>query len=244
MNEFFIEPEWLAAVYGRKLFYPAAGNDIQEPLAAFRDQIDEFHFCDPYYPQGLSIPRALADGDGLKFVEREAEGTPSAAMEGRRTDDGRSYRFLAPSRLVETYQRDDGSLIKVGRRRGFGQIALSEFSPGSIGVFIHRGDSPGESGSNVYFFSNKKARYEPCGNLFTKLMLRLSDKALVVSDGSNMSLAKLKRRYRAARFEGREQYESYKDHPFDLGGFQWTCIGWLGSQGRRVSLVWGVTRNT
>jgi hypothetical protein len=116
-------------------------------------------------------------------------------------------------------------LIKVVRRRGFGQIALSEFAPGSIGVFIHRGDSPGESGSNVYFFSDLNSRHEPCGHLFPKLVRGVSDKALVISDGSNVRFNMLKRQCRLNGIDRRIGYESHIEHPFDLGGLRWNCVG-------------------
>jgi hypothetical protein len=82
---------------------------------------------------------------------RQTRGT-TATIERRTGDDGRAYNFLKPSKLTETYERSDGRRLKVIRRRGFGQIALSrQFSDRSLGVFMHRGDSPGESGSNVYW---------------------------------------------------------------------------------------------
>lgn len=81
------------------------------------------------------------------------------------------YRFLAPSKLAETYERvGDRRRITVIRRRGFGQYALStEFADGSVGVFMHRGDISGEGGSNIYYLANMQSRHEPVGNLFDKL---------------------------------------------------------------------------
>jgi len=45
----------------------------------------------------------------------------------------------------------DGRRLTVIRRCGYEQYALGEFPNRSIGVFVHRGDSPGEGGSNVCF---------------------------------------------------------------------------------------------
>ena len=61
------------------------------------------------------------------------------------------YRFLAPSKLAETYERvGDRRRITVIRRRGFGQYALStEFADGSLGVHAPK---RGEGGSKYLLF--------------------------------------------------------------------------------------------
>jgi hypothetical protein len=67
----------------------------------------------------------------------------------------RPYRKLEPGRLKQLYERvSDGRRLTVIRRRGFGQYVLGEFPNRSIGVFVHRGDSPGDGGSNTYFLAN------------------------------------------------------------------------------------------
>ena len=65
------------------------------------------------------------------------------------------YRKLEPGRLKQLYERvSDSRRLTVIRRRGFGQYVLGEFPNRSIGVFVHRGDSPGDGGSNTYFLAN------------------------------------------------------------------------------------------
>jgi hypothetical protein len=239
LAEFYVSPDWLEATRGSMLFYPAAGSDYAEALAIFQDYVDTFWFCDIAYPGDVMFPA------NLRLVARRQSGYPMAVIESRIDKDKRPYNFLEPSKLVETYERADGRQLAVIWRKGFGQIALSkEFNDRSLGVFMHRGDSPGEGGSNVYFLANKKARYEPCSNLFDKLARRLKDKALIISDGSNSSIRRRRlRRFHNKPVEGREAFSYHQGRTFSFGGFDWTCVGWL-SKKNGPTLVWGLTRRS
>jgi hypothetical protein len=167
---------------GRRLFYPAAGSDWNEILLRFADYIDEFHFCDN--------GRLYWDLEALQSewpfenpsLYRRSDPPEIDGPSQTKLDPAIGYPNLERGYLREIYQRlGDGRQLKVVRRRGFGQCALAEFPARSIGVFVHRGDSPtrGEGGSNLYFLANKKRDYEPSSNLFDKLALRLSDGALI-----------------------------------------------------------------
>lgn len=242
MSAFQVAKEWLEVSRNTVLFYPAAGSDYAEALTVFRDYVDVFCFCDINYPSGLELPAVCASDTGLRLVDKYISGDPRAMMEQRIAENNRPYHFLQPSKLVEIYERADGRRLTVIRRRGFGQIGLSkEFSDGSIGVFMHRGDSPGEGGSHVYFLANKKTAYEPCGNLFDKLACRLRDKALIISDGSNSSIREVRRFHNKSK-EGPEAFSYHQGRCFSFGGFLWTCVGWL-SRKYGPTLVWGVTRH-
>jgi hypothetical protein len=74
----------------------------------------------------------------------------------------------------------------------FCQMGTAFFGHALGMIFMHRGDSPGESGSNVYFLADKKSRHEPCGMLFSKLSVKLADRALIITDGSNTGIKRLK----------------------------------------------------
>jgi hypothetical protein len=243
LDSFFIEPDWLESVRGTLFFYPAAGFDYAEPLNVFKDHLDTFWFCDMDYPRGLDLAPVFDINGDFRLVRSEKSGSFDATMENRNDAQGHEYRFLEPSSLSETYERSDGRRLCVVRRRGFGQIALTkEFHSRSIGVFMHRGDSTGESGSNVYFLANKKASFDPCGNLFDKLGERLADNALVISDGSNTHIGRL-RRFHRENTDGAVAYEYYRGKSFIFGGFYWSCVGWL-SRRYGPTLVWGLQRQT
>lgn len=237
MPDHHIADEWIAAVEGTSFFYPCAGGDHDEPLSVFQNHIDTFWFSDINYRRGLKLPPvSLAN---FCRVKRTVLGAPHSQLEMRTAGESH-HRFIEPSKLVETYERrGDGRRISIIRRRGFGQIALTEeFKQRSLGVFMHRGDSTGEGGSNVFFLANIKKRYEPLGNLFDKLADRLADRAMIISDGSNTSIPQLRVHRQAT---GCDAFSDHHGHEFGFGGFRWCCVGWLG---RRYgpTLVWGLTR--
>lgn len=231
----------METVRGSLFFYPAAGSDYAEPLKVFEDHLDMFWFCDKCYPRGLKLAPVFGVSDGFSLVGAEKSGMPDAIMEKRHDKRGKEYFYLEPSRLSEIYKRPDGRQVCIVRRRGFGQIALTkEFHPRSIGVFMHRGDSRGEGGSNVFFLANKKDSFEPCGHLFDKLGEQLTDSALVITDGSNTSIDWL-RCFHNQNMGSAAAYESHRGKNYLFGGFGWSCVGWL-SRRYGPTLVWGLRR--
>lgn len=118
-----------------------------------------------------------------------------------------------------------------------GQIGLvKEFSEGSIAVFMHRGDSAGESGSNVYYLSNKTSRYEGCGNRFDKIGYGLKDRALIISDGSNTSIRPLRRFHSSKVYPVVKLSLILKEKNSILGGSSGFALdGWARATGQRLS---------
>jgi hypothetical protein len=168
-------------------------------------------------------------------------------METRRTNEGRSYSSIEPARLTEDYERiSDAKRFKMTRRRGYGQYALAEFSDRSLGVFVHRGDSAGGGGSNVFFLANKKRDHAPCSDLFDKLAYKLADRALVISDGSNARIGFVKKfhpkRDSDETLSGPQAYERLQGKHFTFGAFDWRCVGYL-SQKNGPTLVWDISRH-
>lgn len=243
MNNFFIEPKWLREIVNTKFYYPAAGADFREPLQIFCDHLSEFMFCDTNYGRSLRLEPVLSREDQFELIDQIRIGSFQINMEYRSDPYGRQYRHLAPSKIIERYRRVDGRTIVVIRRCGFGQIGLlSEFEPRSLGVFMHRGDSMGEGGSNCWYLANRKRYYEPCSNLFIKLREKLADKAIIISDGSNTRIKTLCR-YHQTPISSIDAYTKEQGKIFDWGGFRWSCIGWM-TRRYGPTLVWGVERIT
>jgi hypothetical protein len=178
-----------------------------------------------------------------QLVSRTIVGDPTIAIEYRRDEFGRGYRYLPPSTLREVYQRTNHTrCVTINRRRGFSQYALvNEFSDHAIGVFMHRGDSPGEAGSNVYFLANKNSRHEPCGRLFDKLSRKLDDRVLIITDGSNTGLKRLKAFHRQD-IAGPAAYSVAAKLGFVYGGFSWQCVGYMSNR-YGPTLIWGLSRH-
>jgi hypothetical protein len=243
MSDFFVEPSWLNAVKGTRFYYPAAYLDHMEALEVFQDVVDEFWFADSHYPADLRIEPALGKESIFRLLEVERNGAINARQEQRQDLLGHSFNYLEPSRLIERYEREDGRKITVVRRRGYGQIGLmEEFAEKELGVFMHRGDSNNDGGSGVWFLSNRKARYQPCGLLFDKLATRLADESLIVSDGSNCAIKEVKKFY-FKNVTAEHAYNHFQGCNFDFGGFHWRCVGWLGER-YGPTLVWGLMRIT
>jgi hypothetical protein len=91
----------------------------------------------------------------------------------------------------------------------------------------------------VFFLANRRRDHEPCSNLFDKLAIKLSDRALIVSDGSNARIPFLKKFHRA-EISGAEAFEKLRHEQFSFGAFDWRCAGYL-SRKYGPTLLWDVT---
>ena len=155
--ENYIDLDWLPAVTRTVFYYPAAGEDFEEPIIFFQDYIDEYWFCDVNYHRTLKLRPAIPEKYNFEIVHSLRDGQLEARKTWRVDTNGRRYPYLEPSRLTESYRREDGKTLTVIRRRGYGEIGLSkEFQFNSIGVFMHRGDSSAEGGASVLKVSPRK----------------------------------------------------------------------------------------
>jgi hypothetical protein len=226
----FVEGEWLSAVAGKALFYPAAGEDAVAFVDMFAPHVRRFHFNDLFYSTASDRAPCAPKRFRLVSAERPDPAVRDAPIAWP-TPDSTPGRKLTPSVLLETLTDGETEII-VHRRRGFGEYALGEFGPASIGVFVHRSDSPAEGGSNMWFLANRRKDHEPLSNLWDKLSQRLADRAIIVSDGS---LTDFRFIHRAKQFT-----ELAAIPVTSFGGFEWRCIGVMADRGK--ALVWGLTR--
>jgi hypothetical protein len=236
-QQYYIEPEWLEAIRNKPFFYPCAGYDWNEAITIFANVCSELWFCDTFYDRGMRLEPVINEQNnlGLKFISSHLDGNPFSIMQ--RTN---GYRYLEPSRKYDTYERNDGSQCLVIRRRGFGQIALyDEFPDNSLGVFMHRCDSPGEGGSNAFFFDNKKYHYYKLSKLANTVTRKMSHRGLIITDGSNSAKGHHVRKHRGV--SQKMAYEQLLGEKFIRNGLEWQCVGYI-ELSYRKSLVWGVTK--
>jgi hypothetical protein len=240
----FIEEEWLNFIEGKTLYYPAAGNDYFDALNLFKEKISTFSFCDLHYPRGLALKPLLSTSDGYQLVASDRSGKPYAQITHRK-EYSRQYRWLPPSKLTEIYIGPDEKLTTIIRRRGFGEFGLAELNVGELGVFMHRGDSTGEGGSNLWFLANRTRDYPPCSMLFDVIASKVLDKVVIVSDGSNTRIPQLKEyqryQFKYRKLTGSTLYEQRNDLTFAKYGFEWKCIGWM-TRRYGPTLIWGLER--
>jgi hypothetical protein len=231
----FIEADWLNRIQGGAFYYPASGDDLEEPINVFAGHVSEMTFCDIAYnnlgalPPGMPVPP-----DCIEYIG------PLRAAVSR--SDGK--RHVESGKRIDTYRSNRRKSLKIIWRRGFGQMGLEEFGNNSISVFMHRGDRIGEGGSNAFFLANRRKRHAPLSNLFSKLRLRLRECSLIVSDGSNSDI-RLTRRYNgisATPLSPEQVYSEIRKEKFHSHELTWQCVGWL-SKRYGHTLVWGVTKN-
>lgn len=231
----YIPKEWLQAVSAGHFLYPCAGNDYRPAIDVFLPYVSDFTFCDLYYPAGLKM-RRVSNSQDLIPISSRTEGPIHSTL--RATGE---HPRVESSSLIETYRHQPTDRkISIRRRRGFGQFALLDAPLRSVSVFMHRGDSPGEGGSNIFFLADCNSNYKPVGHLLSKLAERLTDRAIVLSDGSNTRLAPLKRFHRQ-NFSGAEALEHLREKSFVRSGFRWSCIGYLDNK-YGPTLAWGLER--
>jgi hypothetical protein len=225
----FVQNHALEALRGAALFYPSAGEDWHEPLEFFAPAIAEFWFVDVAYftRQPADVVEPLVQDSAVFDFQGFTLDGPALARPERRVDraSGQSYPFIEPCTRTEVYlHRPTNMRIRVHRRRGFGQCSISLVP--DVGVFFHRGDSPGEGGSNVYWLSRR---------WFPQVSVRLRAEGLVVTDGCLAHVRPLRKIRRQAWSAQRACDQAAH---FKKWGRRWTCVGWIG---RRKTPVWQLT---
>lgn len=185
--------------------YPCAGRDIAEPVQVFGAHFDTFLFVDIKYNARCAEPQI----PGWHIVPGSQRRFGSSNCSIRRCSIGKiSFRDVDPEWFFTDYIHEaTGRKIALVRRRGFGQYALHELPDGSLSMFMHRGDSGGEAGSNVFYLANRRTSHAPLSNLMNVLKRKLAYPALIASDGSNTTIRQL-----LASARGGEDISAFTSH--------------------------------
>lgn len=232
-----IENKWMEIAERGSLYYPAAGCDWKEFIETFRCHVSKYIFCDLHYPKRLKLNKISEKIADLKLLSSMITGVPDNELVNVK-----GYRELDPSWLIERYADQlNNRTLEVTRRRGFGQCGMLEQPSKSISVFVHRGDSPGESGSNTFYFRNAVANFPPLTHLFNSLCDRLTDECLIISDGSNVGKRFMNRWHRKSEITDAELLKCYSGKTWTFGNFEWRLVGRV-SDNYGPTLVWGLTR--
>ncbi len=235
----YLDKAWLTDFIQGTFLYPASGTglgEIELLVPFFRPYAKKFIFNDLFFPRGMKLKPTshIVPDANLNRTFTIGDVQSSLTLDNR-------IRHIEPSLLVEQYFENWSSVtFEIVRRRGFGHFALNEQPPKSISIFVHRGDSPGESGSNQWFFSNSNKDFKPLSQARNRLYERLQDKAIVVSDGSLVD-KKFLRRFHRTQSSGEEAFTFHEGKIYDWAEFQWEVIGWLGER-YGPTLIWGLTR--
>lgn len=245
-----------AAVAGKSLFYPNSGSDLLTPIRVFAPYVSDFWFSDWRYfrlsePADLASP-VLPSGSEYRLLTIDIKGEPAADPESRRDDKGRSYWWISPARLTETYEHEpSGRVFRVHRRRGFSYTAFVTEDI-DLGVFFYRRDSNeggGPRGGTLGGAWLTNLNYRQCPRRFLGEVLdRLANRGLIVTDGVRMENDETRAIYGALRqftslsttVSGRRALEASR--PFlDLEDRFFAPVGYT-TKGYGPTLVWQVSR--
>lgn len=151
----------------RNLFYPCSGQDFTEPIEKFLPFIDEFWFVDLIYKLDKPLlPKGLLEHLKTNYAK----------------ETGLTLRKKTPFKVqirTDTYlEQSSNRKIKVHscKGRGYDTFRIAFRNTGKqLSIFFHRGDSPGEGGSNFHWLGTKMLKY---------VLLHLEPNGLIVTDGS------------------------------------------------------------
>ena len=207
-----------------QLFYPCCGHDTMYPLWLFKGMIHTFHFADP---NRIALPNVENLSD---FNERPDQITTQDTL------DKQLYivrQKSTPSYYIERWeQRDSKKRMDVFSHLSDGANVLENLK--SISIFFYRGDSIGEGGSGIMWFGPE---------LFNKVLDKLVDGGLIITDGSNPDkkhlLTKWKSLYEHSHWDFPDLKEGEKPANFTYDWKKFTCIGKIGERYGDV-YVWQV----
>jgi hypothetical protein len=161
----FVPPELFGGLASRCLFYPSAGSDTAGPIAAFLPWVDDFWFVDVAF--NLTVP--FSREHKMEDARDEVLTGTTVKTNAQFRVDVRHERYRWPGRSTP---------VNIHRCRGRGYDAFRAvfvIPRRTMSVFFHRGDSPGEGGSNFYWLDRQRLR---------DVVGSLEAGGLVVSDGS------------------------------------------------------------
>lgn len=151
----------------RNLFYPCSGQDFTEPIERFLPFIDEFWFVDIAY----DLSQRLVPKGFLRHLETDQVQETGLTLR-------RKTPFKVQIRTDTYYEESTGRKIKIHscKGKGYDTFRVAFRNTGKqLSIFFHRGDSPGERGSDFRWLGSKMLKY---------LLFHLEPNGLIVTDGS------------------------------------------------------------
>jgi hypothetical protein len=167
----------------KKLFYPCAGPDWKDAFRYFSKEVDEFVFCDIKYRFNFENLKRFSIRDkeyeDISFTLR-----PPIRMVDH-TSNLKNIKLMPAEYTKFVKHKISNKTKKIIFRMESAQNCLDHFNDEEIYVLFHRGDSEGEGGSDLHFFTNKRNHYGTAENLYSRLIKKLAPISFVASDGSN-----------------------------------------------------------
>jgi hypothetical protein len=214
--------EALRQLRARTLFYPSAGQDTVDPVEHFAPWVNEFWFVDRAYRCDSSkrFPGRLPSGFRLTDSAR-------SVVTGRTIENDEAFEIVMRTDTLE-FKRGGSITVRWCAGRGYDLFRMAFLVPAKpLSIFFHRGDSPGDGGSNFYWLGRKRLR---------NVLQTLEPRGLIVSDGS-IAVRGFSKFHRE---EGVGPAAATRAEPFVAAGRLLTCLGYLGER-YGPTLVWQVS---
>ena len=220
----------------KKLFYPCAGPDWKDAFRYFSDEVDEFVFCDLKYkfnPKNLNkFSIKDKEYEEISFTLR----LPHKIID--HTSNFENVKLMPAEYTKFVKHKISNKTKKIIFKMESGQNCLDNFDDKEIYVFFHRGDSEGEGGSDLHFFTNRRNYDGTAENLYSRLIKKLAPISFVVSDGSNNDLIKNQKLNLTGMTDEQIQKEVI-GKKFMHENLEWTCVKRLNDR-NGPTLVWKV----
>ena len=220
----------------KKLFYPCAWYDWKDSFRYFSEEVDEFIFCDLKYkfnPKNLNkFSIKDKEYEEISFTLR-----PSVRIVDH-TSNIENIKLMPAEFTKFIKHKISNKTKKIIFKMESGQNCLDNFDDKEIYVFFHRGDSEGEGGSDLHFFTNRRNYDGTAENLYSRLIKKLAPISFVVSDGSNNDLIKNQKLNLTGMTDEQIQKEVI-GKKFMHENLEWTCVKRLNDR-NGPTLVWKV----
>jgi hypothetical protein len=222
----------------RILFYPCAGPDWKDAFRYFSEEVDEFVFCDIKYRLNFENLKRFSIGDkeyeDISFTLRP----PVRIVD--HTSNFENVKLMPAEYTKFVKHKISNKTKKIIFKMESGQNCLDNFNDEEIYVFFHRGDSTGEGGSDLHFFTNRRNYDGTAENLYSRLIKKLAPISFVVSDGSNNDvIEKQKLNLKEMTDEQIENEIIGKNFMYD--NLEWTCVKRLNDK-YGPTLAWKVIK--
>ena len=222
----------------RILFYPCAGTDWKDAFLYFSEEVDEFVFCDIKYKFNFENLKRYSIRD-KKYEDVSFTLKPAMKLVDH-TSNFENIKFVPAEYTKLVKHKISNKTKKIIFKMESGQNCLDNFNDQEIYVFFHRGDSTGEGGSDLHFFTNKRNCDGTAENLYSRLLKKLAPISYVVSDGSNNDVIKNQELNLKDMTDEQIQNEIIGRN-FIHDNLDWTCIKRLNDK-YGPTLVWKVIK--
>jgi hypothetical protein len=222
----------------KKLFYPCAGPDWRDAFRYFSKEVDEFVFCDLKYkfnPKNLN--RFLIGNNEYEDISFTLS-APVRIVD--HTSNFENVKLMPAEYTKFVKHKISNKTKKIIFKMESAQNCLDHFNDEEIYVFFHRGDSEGEGGSDLHFFTNKRNYDGTAENLYSRLIKKLAPISFVASDGSNNDVIREQKLNLQDMTDEQIENEIIGKN-FMHDNLEWTCVKRLNDK-NGPTLVWKVIK--